>query len=179
MVRGLIGGQVRPKGRAGSIPAISADKPKNLIFLDIDGVLATRKTHYKFFEKACVENLKTIIGDADAFIIISSTWRYNWSLEDLKSIFNEDGIEKDRIIGVTPDIRRLGVTRGAEISEGFRKNKDVWVRRYNVIDDDSDLDGHLKRHVHVKTAKGLSNEDAKKAIKLLCPDSSTERTRDF
>lgn len=40
---------------------------------------------------------------------------FKWSIEDLKTIFNTEGIEADRVIGVTPDIRKLGVTRGSEM----------------------------------------------------------------
>ena len=55
---------------------------KKIIFLDIDGVISTQKSHYALDKDAC-DLLGKIIDAADAKIVISSSWRRN-TVEDTK-----------------------------------------------------------------------------------------------
>lgn len=143
-------------------------KPWNIIFLDIDGVLATRKTKYLYFQKECVDELKRVLEETDARIVLSSAWRCHWKMEDLKAIFEDAGINGDLIVGATPSLLNGG--RGTEISMWLRDNKDIWVKRYVIIDDEiSDIKAHADRIVDVKTEEGFVAENADKAIQLLNP----------
>ena len=47
-----------------------------IIFLDIDGVISTEKSHYALDKDAC-NLLGKIIDATDAKIVISSSWRKN------------------------------------------------------------------------------------------------------
>ena len=74
-------------------------KPKAVIFLDIDGVLATSYQYhtnkknwhptydcYRFDEK-CVKVFNDILAQIDATIILSSDWQNHYNLEQLNEIF--------------------------------------------------------------------------------------------
>lgn len=94
------------------------DKNRRVIFLDIDGVLATwaeygfigidetiefqeknkwaKDLNVKYpFSKECVKVLNEIFETYnDIKIVLSSDWRKYWSLEQLKTIFIENGLTK-------------------------------------------------------------------------------------
>ena len=144
-------------------------KPWNIIFLDIDGVLATRKTHYQYFQEECVSELNRVIKETGARIVISSSWRCHWKFDDLKAVFTDSGIDGNLIVSVTPDL--INASRGAEISKWLRDNKDIWIRRIAIIDDECyDIEQYKElksRLVEVETEKGFTAEDADKAISIL------------
>ena len=69
-----------------------------IIFLDIDGVLNSelwyKEVKYanleeKHFSPALVENLNTITDQTGAKIVVSSSWRKNKTLEQLKNLFDK------------------------------------------------------------------------------------------
>lgn len=85
------------------------------LFLDVDGVLATRRTYDKFFsdveinkydnecmfDDVCLNFLHYIIEKTNCFVVISSSWRKG-DLERIKSIFSRRGFKyPERIIGET------------------------------------------------------------------------------
>jgi len=86
-----------------------------IIFLDIDGVLAldpqwslnrTSKSWIsKYdcypFDKKCVNVLNEILKETDAEIVVSSDWRTYFNLNELKEIFDINGVIKHPI-GITP-----------------------------------------------------------------------------
>ena len=84
-----------------------------LIFLDIDGVLATDKCFEKQnhelyaypFHNECVKVLNEILTETKAEIILTSDWRimYDYDLEVLDSLFKHNGIIKSPI-DTTPDL---------------------------------------------------------------------------
>jgi hypothetical protein len=96
-----------------------------VIFLDIDGVL---NLFWKpKWDKKCVKNLNLILEYTKAKIVIISTWKNHKTLEELKIIFNKQGIIGE-IYGVTP----TGQERDQEILEWLSNNETIdWV----VIDD--------------------------------------------
>lgn len=147
------------------------EKPWNIIFLDIDGVLATRKTHYEYFQEECVNDMNRVLKETEARIVISSSWRCHWKFDDLKAVFTDSGIDGNLIVSLTPDL--ISASRGAEIAKWLRDNKDIWVKRFIIIDDeDYDIVSHKKlkrRLVSVQTEKGFTAEDADRAIELLTP----------
>lgn len=84
-----------------------------VIFLDIDGVLATDKEYMtnrtKFrkkypeaerlripypFNKKCVEIFNEIISEVNPYIVLSSDWRTHWNLIEIDEIFKFNGVIK-------------------------------------------------------------------------------------
>lgn len=126
-----------------------------IIFLDIDGVLATHleysRPRHKFqdkydvartlrvpypFNAKCVEIFNEILEKTGAEIVLSSDWRMHWDLEELDQIFKLNGVIKSPI-DVTHQYKRkmsssLEDDRGHQILTWIEKNNpDIWV----AIDD--------------------------------------------
>lgn len=147
---------------------------RNIIFLDIDGVISTIATRYNCFDPICSEYLKRIIYGRDAYIVVSSTWRKLHPINELRQYFRDVGIDGSRIIGITGIDREREKNRAAGLPWGRGKEISMWlekypdeVDRYIVIDDDvADIPPH--RHVHIKTDSynGLKLEDVEMALRL-------------
>ena len=138
----------------------------NIIFLDFDGVIVTQKSRFNEFDKGCIALLKQIIEETDAHIVISSSWRYQTSLEQFRELFKPHGINNKRIIGLTPKLKSR--TRGQEISAWLKEVKDkIEVKAYVILDDDSDMTKHMDNFVKTDTYKGMSNDNVLKAIDIL------------
>lgn len=123
-----------------------------LIFLDIDGVLRTRKSDLdwsrelgvpifkgteRLFSKEAVENLNDVIYLTKAKIVVTSNWRLKLSLDEFKVKFKEAGIIGE-VIGVTTtdyceDERPLPFGhRGLEIRRWLNNYE---CHNYVIIDD--------------------------------------------
>jgi len=169
-----------------------------IIFLDIDGTISTVKTHFRYFEKDCLDRLKTIIDATNAKIVISSSWRLGNSLEELKRLFLKQGdiskklknpipFDPSMIIGVTPiyntqDEQKIRTKlnnnslygRGLEIC-GWLQSNLANIESYAVIDDDiADIPPHLHRHIKTHSHYGLNDDDITKTIKILEQKVSNE-----
>jgi hypothetical protein len=142
---------------------------KNILFLDIDGVLATYKEyatdttklweknslakelrlHYKFNDK-CVRTLNRILTETGAEIVLSSDWRNHYDLEKLDIIFKFNGVIKSPI-DVTDNFslatQLLERARGAEIMSYVENNK---LKNYVVLDD-LDLKFYVPQHRFLMT----------------------------
>ena len=159
-----------------------------IIFLDIDGVLATTKEYgksrHKFHAKyneakelnipysynpGCVKIFNEIIEQTNADIVITSDWRLNWSLSELNYIFKFNGINKlpidvtnDNPVSLSDNTRN----RASEIREYVNENK---IENYIVIDD-LPLGNYLpeNRFILTKEKEGLKQTNIKeKIIKIL------------
>ena len=130
-----------------------------IIFLDIDGVLRTHKSdlensiilnqeipirvYDRRFDSKSVNNINYIVHYTRAKIVVSSTWRINFSVQELKEIFRERGITAEVI-----DKTDIGLTRGEEIREWLDRNE---VTNYVVIDDQvKDIINPLSYHKYAK-----------------------------
>lgn len=150
-----------------------------VIFLDIDGVLTSVSSNWNL-DKTCCENLKKIIEETDAKIVISSSWRLhtlNETLENLKQESKRIPFEFpciDRIIGQTERIfsktytgKTVSSIRGLEINHWMVENPST-VSNYLILDDDCDMiywqkDNFIKTDYQV----GLTEDDVKKSIEIL------------
>jgi len=145
---------------------------KNLIFLDIDGVLncqlhyeslqfkdykEAKKQLRKSVKKQLIEELEyyssqiskerikllnALCEETESVVVISSTWRKNKTVDELKTIFSFCG-GTFNIIDKTPV---TGYERGTEISLWLKDNCEKYFNvpyydfyRYAIIDDDSDM----------------------------------------
>lgn len=147
-----------------------------IIFCDVDGVLVTERSrslepkNTEIFDKLCVSNLRTLILLTDAHIVISSTWRNLYSLNELKDIFNRNGLDGERIIDVTPNLdTKVGkliqcTTRGCEIQKWLSKNK---TSLFCIIDDQSDMEHSRPYLIKTTFGKGLETKHIPLAVKML------------
>ena len=121
---------------------------EKIIFLDIDGVMNCELEEegdsvYSFkpgytISKRCLKLLNTLIADTGAKVVISSTWRRGFKLEDFQAKFRGIGF-KGEILGFTPT---LGTLRGIEILEWIKTNIETpyhAYEKYVILDDDSDM----------------------------------------
>ena len=172
-------------------------KPKMIIFLDIDGVLnhspdKPREVYPDLkpnderiygLNPKLIANLKKVIDETGAKIVVSSSWRYfddyfiyDSSLKWRDVLANRMGYKaKDLFIGNThPSIAEY-VWRGHEIHNWMTDHEDEFGKagtdyKYCVIDDEvrSILEVIDPRYViHTDYKKGFTPEDAIKAIHVL------------
>lgn len=161
-----------------------------IIFLDIDGVIATPETITDCswgltFAKQLL--LKQIIDHTRAKIVLSSSWRTNNLITTKEYMKSAGFILVDEIIGIT--IRayhyiekgiHLSIPRGVEIQQWIdtnihSNNGKEWARKelgkdwnYIILDDNSDMLLEHKDHfIQCNSLIGLTLEHVEQAIKIL------------
>ena len=127
-----------------------------IIFLDIDGVLNVipqgHDEYGSIFHEHFVDNLRKIIDETNAKIVISSSWRMS-GLEFMREMWSERNLPGD-IVGITP-VSYENLIRGYEIQEWIDKYD---VKKYVIIDDDQDMLPH-QLPFFVKTSENSDHED--------------------
>lgn len=151
------------------------------IFLDIDGVLNSDE-HTAFiksfvtyndnmiepFDDECLHNLKYIVDETDAKIIITSIWRlFPEYLYILMNKLEEYGLDKS-VISLT-----ISNKYKDKLQEIAVKLKKLGITEYVVLDNDKTL--NLNRHVITNNATGLTEIDAKQAVKILSYNEEMSR----
>jgi hypothetical protein len=140
----------------------------NVIFLDIDGVLRTdvsdrywsevtgqpipKSAFDRLFSSHSIAILNEIVYITGAKVVITSTWRVQHSLEQLRSIFKIRGFR-----GQIIDTTKIIGNRGEEIQEWLDTHV---VNKYVVIDDSvKDILIHInpKRVVKIESNIGLND----------------------
>lgn len=141
-----------------------------VIFLDFDGVLnnegsfiyeARRRKEWKeqgvkgsisqTFDNVNASNLQLVLDTyPEVKIVISSTWRLMFSVEELQGKFAEYHIDHTRIIGATSEDRLTG-SRGLEIKRYLEKHPEI--KQYVIIDDnDWDITPHHPPETFIRTS---------------------------
>ena len=157
-----------------------------ILFLDIDGVLVSRRSWGKRHphghanaDPEAVAALNHIIAETGARIVVSSVWRQGQSLTDLRQIINGHFGVVGGVISKTPIIRtkkqfegtpgmiEVSAERGDEIDFWLRAQHSEPIDRYVILDDDSDMGAHKHRLVQANFETGLTMADAERAIALL------------
>ncbi|WP_426492667.1 HAD domain-containing protein [Hymenobacter sp. 102] len=149
------------------------------ILLDIDGVLVTtpiwRKAEvladgFLKFDENASRNLAAIISATNSSIVLTTTHRINFSLEQWYILFKTRGIIVSNIVKINKkeSIDLLG-NRSEEIKE--------WVDQFDaaedyvIIDDDLSINGlpsYIKnRWVMTRPMIGLNDEATSKALSIL------------
>jgi hypothetical protein len=130
--------------------------------LDADGFL-------KFNEKAA-KNLARIIDETNAAIVLTTTHRINYSIDEWTEIFRVRGIHPFSVSKLN-DIQTLSnmANRATEIQEWV--DKQTGRQPYVVIDDDLSINGLppliKDRCVITKPMVGLDEESATKVLDIL------------
>ena len=159
-----------------------------IIFLDIDGVLATnlqfQMNKQKFQEKnawadelrvpypfdpGCVKILNEIIETTDAEIVLSSDWKLHWNILELHEIFKSNGVIK------SPRTTTLDLTNpnyGLEEERAYQI--DTFIKRFKpkkyVIIDDLEVGSKMEtlegqdRYVKTRDREGLKQTGVKEKI---------------
>jgi hypothetical protein len=134
-----------------------------VIFLDFDGVLTTKMTHFGFGDPTCIKELNRITTITDAKIVVSSTWRFE-GLKVVKENLKNWGVIAE-VIDVTPRLVDDSGARGDEIRQWLIENP--IANRFVILDDDIDM-GDLREHlVRCDTEVGLTETSANFAIQKL------------
>lgn len=165
-----------------------------VIFLDIDGVLNTRKYITWLFEVKkqpisgkripldpdAVLNLNMLTMFPNTFIVVSSTWRFGENILSMQKILSDNGV-RGQVYGLTPqyDIKhppKHHEERGTEIQMWIDKHNAFSpelsvepIESYVIIDDDTDmLPNQMEHFVHVDSHVGFGDSTAfKKALEIL------------
>jgi len=138
-----------------------------VIFLDIDGVIITRKTCRKWPPKAdptCVEVLNELIKRTGAVIVVSSCWRVGRTVDELQELLDGWGV-KGIVIGRTGAISDK--IRGLEIGEWLLSKSPDEVSSFVIIDDDRDMGTFMRRLVKTEFATGFTVQHLDKAVSIL------------
>lgn len=165
---------------------------EKIIFLDIDGVLATPE-YLKDGKWALNPEKQKLLGKiltkTDAKIVLSSSWRYE-NLEKTKEYMRAEGfLFNNKLIGVTIRAHQwlergtgihLSIPRGVEIKQWIdthihSDNGKNWERKklgkdftYVILDDESDMLLEQKNNfVHIKSEIGLTDDDVRSAVLIL------------
>jgi hypothetical protein len=163
-----------------------------IIFLDIDGVIATPNKIEDGMWGLCdtrQELLGEILEKTNAKIVLSSSWRKPTVKETKEYMLSQGFWFSDKIIGVTirayHEIKflnkiHLSIPRGVEIKQwidthihsdngkNFKRKKLNIDYNFVIIDDDTDmLFEHKNNFVNTDAYNGLTKKDVKKAIKIL------------
>lgn len=157
-----------------------------VIFLDIDGVMISGASTIRNYGQQNfgltlhpehVEALNFILENTDARIVVSSTYRWMYSVKQLKLLFHKNGINHKYVISSTPFIK--DAQRGDEImkwvnlypeiaKKRFGNKVDCNIESFVVLDDDNDMSTIPKgKFVQVNRNYGLTHWDAIKTIRVL------------
>lgn len=157
-----------------------------IIFLDFDGVINTPFILYKeprvnnHIDKfvsnlQAIKLLNWIYSEYKFDIVISSTWRLGLSLEELKEILLNSGLNPEiKILGVTPDLRHkkydhhiklpfkkhifIHTRRGHEIDLWLKQNN--FKGKFIILDDDKDMWKHKDKLIILHPDDGLTMSKA-------------------
>lgn len=168
-----------------------------VIFLDIDGVLNHADTFKaeelrsstnkwsSMLDTSAVQRLDRIIRATDAYVVLSSSWRYIFSsaerLAELQGLLAEKGfsgtiidrtllkseMHDDLLYSLLTQFSldsAQGAARGLEIAAWIRKHA---LDSFVILDDDNDFPNYKDHLVKTTWEKGLEDHHAQAAIEIL------------
>lgn len=152
---------------------------KPVIFLDFDGVVETiyweeaedgtfsinihKSNPYGLNNKQAIGWLNELYKRVPYDVVVSSTWRYFYSLESLQHLFVKSGFNPEiNVIGTTPVLYQQ---RGYEIQQWIDDNN--FIGDFVIIDDDSDMCHLLDHLIRCDCQLGFTIYDYNKALKML------------
>lgn len=158
--------------------------PAKVLFLDIDGVLNSRRTceafdgfphcyepaHMARFDHVAIALIRRLCDKTGASIVLSSSWRHD-PCKDTKIVAVKHATGLDLpIIDCTPDCNG---PRGLEINAWLSAHQEV--TSYAIVDDNDDMLTEQKhRFVQTNFETGLSLQDYLTLEHLLGPRAQME-----
>lgn len=138
-----------------------------LIFLDFDGVLRRKQSPLYRLDADCVSHFeKAVRSLLEAEIVITSSWREGFSLDQMRKLFSPDIAA--RIVGVTPiDWRREGHYRYREVLTYLKRSGDAgqeWI----ALDDDPFHYPRLSNVLLIDAERGFDSEAARRLVSAVC-----------
>lgn len=143
-----------------------------IIFLDVDGVLnngtwaeemyeqSVRVYHDDLLYEPSLVQLRRIVDETGAVIVISSSWRQvPTAYGHLKEWLEKYGME---IHDKTPYV---GGERGDDITGWFNRHPGEY--KYVILDDDDDMGRHMEHLVRTDFGTGLTEQKADECIRRL------------
>lgn len=110
-----------------------------ILFLDIDGVMVTsscsdecNKWGYSIFDPNCVVTLNYIVDKTGCEIVISSDWKNNFSLGEIREFFRYNNLIS-KPIGFTTNSNTYN---GMNLESGRADEVNMWLKQHNFKDDD-------------------------------------------
>ena len=158
-----------------------------ILFIDIDGVMSSllstgnnKWSASEFIPKA-VNSLNSIIKKTDCEIILSSSWKHDYSLVEIREIFAYNGVIKGPI-GFTPNTPK---TDGMKLQESRAKEILTWLELHDwknqikwTAVDDMNLDEWLYPNFILSPLdeEGLGYKGLEERIIKILLDRNTETT---
>jgi len=164
-------------------------KPINIIFLDIEGVLATHRVQFSRFQRGLMESFDPVVvnfldgvcSKYLCYIVVTSKSRIEYNdIEWFKSRMIQCGANHlDDFLFPDGELWRTTTTnfecRALEIDDWFTKfhkkhDDKFFINTYAVIDDNylGSISMHDNHFVHVsKSCDGMAYKDFKKLVEIL------------
>lgn len=141
-----------------------------IIFLDIDGVLCTKRSHFVYGKEGkmwfdwdplgCDAIAKACRNGAR--IVISSSWRQEKNRDELFAQLRKFGLyellfQPDWFTPITGD------TRGSEIQHWLDRHRDIGM--YIIVDDNPDmLENQMRHFIRTDPDDGMTSENIKRLL---------------
>lgn len=154
----------------------------NIVFLDFDGVLnstlylkttdASGARGVMGLDPVAIQRLNRLVDKTDARVVVSSTWRFGRTVQQLREILSAKGFT-GTVIGKTPELS--GKPRGQEIQAWLDAAPlfDVVVKSFIILDDDADMFHLSDRLVKTNFEWGLEAHHVDEAVQLLRSPASS------
>ena len=156
-------------GAAGARPRARAYTWRvRVLFLDVDGVL--NRVGFKpeepdglasWIEPELAARLTALVRETGAVVVMSSSWREDEALEDLRAELARAGVDVP-LVDSTPVL--FGLPRWAEIEAWCDANHPA---RFVIVDDLHDMGPLAAYHVRTSVLTGLDDDAAAAARALL------------
>lgn len=156
-----------------------------VIFLDFDGVLNSHefmrarqedildcRRESDALDPEAIARLNRLVAETGAVVVVSSSWRITRSVERLQQTLDERGFV-GTVIDKTIDwymcaTRYEKQQRGDEIRMWLDEHPEV--ESFIVLDDSSDMDAVVERHIQTSLfTGGLQDDHVARAVAMLGP----------
>lgn len=150
-----------------------------ILFLDIDGVLCTRRSHMAYGKEGGVWDDWDPLGCAvirqacekGVTIAISSTWRKSMHQKNLFGKLNKHDLYRFVFWAGTPSLWHTPITsgkRGEEIQQWLDRAASQWhepIEDYRILDDDNDMLEHqIPKCIFTDAEDGMTSDNIKKLL---------------
>jgi hypothetical protein len=143
-----------------------------VIFLDFDGVLVTPTSSFRrsrtgiAADPDAVHALNYLVAESGASLVITSTWRLEYSLAELSDLLRSWQIHAD-IIGVT-GVTQSRSSRGDEIQQWLDNfSGPAPIASFVILDDLTDMGKLSSRLISTEFETGLTMDLVRQALEVL------------